>query len=261
MATYDVVTFLSDFGRRDIFVGVCHGVLARGAPHARVIDLTHEVPAHDVLTGALLLARAVAHLPSAVHLAVVDPGVGTDRRGIALAVARGDVLVGPDNGLLLPATDELGGVIEAYGLPANRTASATFDGRDVFAPAAARIASGKQLAELGPPITDLKTVTVPVAEVEEASVHCRVLLVDRFGNCQLSATPADAAAAGLPDVMSVTTPRAEHRAHRVRAFGDLEPHHLGLIEDSDGQLALVLPRAAAAAELGIEPGDRIVLRP
>lgn len=261
MATYDVVTFLSDFGRRDIFVGVCHGVLARGAPHARVIDLTHEVPAHDVLVGALLLARAVAHLPRAVHLAVVDPGVGTDRRGIALAVARGDVLVGPDNGLLLPATDELGGVVGAYGLPPNRTASATFDGRDVFAPAAARIATGMQLEELGPPITDPETVTVPVARVEDTSVHCCVLLVDRFGNCQLSATPPDAAAAGLAQVVSVTTPIAEHRAHRVRAFEALEPHHLGLIEDSDGHLALVLPRAAAATELGIERGDRIVLHP
>jgi S-adenosylmethionine hydrolase len=260
VAPYDVVSFLSDFGRRDIFVGVCHGVLARGAPHARVIDLTHEVPAHDVLTGAVLLARAVGHLPRAVHLAVVDPGVGTARHGIVVCTGRGDVLVGPDNGLLVPAADELGGVAAAYVLPAREGDSATFDGRDVFAPAAALLASGTPPAGMGPALGALEGLTVPVADVQDAAVRCRVLLVDRFGNCQLAATPANAVAAGLAEVVEVVTPTGEHRAHRVRAFGDLEPGQLGLIEDSDGQLALVLGRADAAAALAVGPGDDIVLR-
>ena len=149
--TSSLVTFLSDFGTADVFVGLCHGVLADLAPRARLVDLTHAVPPQDVLTGACRLRDCVAYLPPAVHLAVVDPGVGTARRCLILqvgAAGRRSWLVGPDNGLLLPAARQLGGVLGAWSMTPGG-ASATFHGRDVFAPAAARVATGVPPGELG----------------------------------------------------------------------------------------------------------------
>lgn len=268
----DLITFTSDFGLDDIFVGVCHAVLAGAARHARVVDLTHAVARGDVRHGAVLLARAVPHTPMAVHLAVVDPGVGGDRRGIAVATARGDVLVGPDNGLLLPAADELGGSVGAHELAdpglVRRADSATFHGRDLFAPAAAAVAAGVPVGELGPPVDEPVSLSPPHLAVEPGAVTAEVVLVDRFGNVQLAAPGGALDDIGLepgaPAVVRVVatvdgrrpTPGSDagRRASRVRAFVDLDPDQLGVHVDSDGMVAVVVRDGAAAEELGIGRG-------
>ncbi|MDX1659335.1 MAG: SAM-dependent chlorinase/fluorinase [Nitriliruptorales bacterium] len=251
-----LVTFLSDFGTRDIFVGVCHGVIATRAPDARVIDLSHEVPPQDVRTGALMLARAVPHVPADVHLAVVDPGVGTARAAVAVETARGQVLVGPDNGLLTPAADALGGAERIHLLEAaayrSEEVSATFHGRDVFAPAAGAVASGVPIEELGARRSSLLPLELPTATVDDATILAEVVLVDRFGNLQLAASPDDAVAAGLVvgDRVEVAAAGRHHDAEYVMTFGELPDGDLGLIEDSDGALALVVAGGSARDRLG-----------
>lgn len=254
---FAVVSFLTDFGLDDVFVGVCHGVLARAAPHARVVDLTHAVTAGDVVEGALLLARAVPHLPESVHLAVVDPGVGTARRGIAVATARGDVLVGPDNGLLLPAAEALGGRTGAWSLesPEHRLlpTSATFHGRDVFSPAAGAVASGAAPSELGPPVADPVRLELPRARPAGDGWEVPVVLVDRFGNLQLGVGP---------DVLAPDSSAARVDGREVpvvATFGDLPPGELGLYVDSDGQLALAVNGGSAADRLGLGRGDLVTV--
>ncbi len=268
----DLITFTSDFGLADTFVGVCHAVLAEVAPHARVIDLTHAVDRGDVRHGAVLLARAVPHTPTAVHLAVVDPGVGGDRRGIAVATSRGDVLVGPDNGLLLPAAEELGGVVACHELAEpgllRRAGSATFHGRDLFAPAAATVAGGTAVGDLGPPVGDPVSLPPPHLTVEPAALTAEVVLVDRFGNVQLAAPGgalddiglAVGAVAGVREVTPAGARRrtsgsgARRRAPRVRTFVDLDPGQLGVHVDSDGKVAVVVRDGAAADELEVGRG-------
>ena len=202
MAGYDWITFTSDYGLEDHFVGVCHGVMARVAPQVRVLDVTHAVRAQDVRLGALLLAQAVPYLPRAVHLAVVDPGVGTGRGMVAVG-AGGQVLVGPDNGLLVWAADALGGVERAHALqnPAYRLArvSRTFHGRDVFAPAAAHLAAGVDPAELGPELDPGRLVRLQraAARVDGGRVAGQVVAVDHFGNLALDLGRRELAAAGL----------------------------------------------------------------
>jgi S-adenosylmethionine hydrolase len=152
-----VITFLSDYGLDDDFVGVCHGVIARIAPEARVIDVSHGVPRHDIRSGALMLRRALPYFPAGVHLAVVDPEVGAARRAVALRTAEeGRLMVGPDNGLMSLAAMRFGGVIEAVDLVRSpfrlEPTAATFHGRDIFAPIAAHLAAGTPLAEAGDPL-------------------------------------------------------------------------------------------------------------
>ncbi|HET8643030.1 MAG TPA: SAM-dependent chlorinase/fluorinase [Pseudonocardiaceae bacterium] len=199
---YDWVSFTTDYGRSDGFVAACVGVIARIAPHVRVLDITHDIDAGDVRGGATVLAHTAAYLPAAVHLAVVDPGVGTARRGVAV-VAGGNVLVGPDNGLLAPAADALGGVTAAYHLTERGfwlpAVSSTFHGRDVFAPVAAHLANGVDPAELGPEVAaaDLVRRPEPVVHARAGRLAAQVLALDRFGNVQLTATRHDLAATGF----------------------------------------------------------------
>lgn len=264
-----VVTLLTDFGRRDPFVGVCHAVILRGAPDARIVDLTHDVPPQDVRAGAGLLARAVVHTPVAVHCAVVDPGVGTARAALALQVERGDRLVGPDNGLLAPAADALGGVIAAVHVTVRPEArvSATFHGRDVFAPAAATLASGADLAEVGTPVTGFVELPPPGLVVEPGSLVSDVEWIDVFGNVALGAGSADLERAGLGAVgasIVVSPLRAAASAERVevrrvRTFADLAPGEPGLLIDSDGLVSLVAGGASAAAVHGLRLHDRVLL--
>lgn len=227
----------------------------------RVIDLTHGVRAHDVRAGALTLWRCARWLKSSVVLAVVDPGVGTSRRGVAVEAAEGGVvLVGPDNGLLMPALCSLGGAIAAVELPSVRVegAGATFDGRDVFAPAAARLASGEwELGHAGVAIdpsglAGSGVALVTVGATGEAA--CEVLWVDRFGNAQLNT-----AGEGLGDVVEVEVGAATVAARRVRAFGELADGDLGLVTDSYGLLALALNGASATSRLGLREGDAVRL--
>lgn len=260
-----LVTFLSDFGRGDIFVGVCHGVIADRAPHARIIDLTHDVEPHDVQQGAVLLARAVVHLPAAVHLAVVDPGVGTERRGVAVRTGRGDVLVGPDNGLLVPAAEALGGVVSVHGLTVPGDASATFHGRDVFAPAAGDLAAGSPLEDLGPSADGLVGLDLPGPQLDEdqRALTAPVLLIDRFGNLQLAASGEVLAQLGFQPglAVTVTVVDREHAARVVRTFGGLAPGDLGVYQDSDRQVAVAVNGGSAAERTGARRGMHVTVRP
>jgi S-adenosylmethionine hydrolase len=193
-----VVALLTDFGAGSEHVGALHAVVAAACPGADRIDLAHDLPAGDVRAGALSLARLAALLPGAVHVAVVDPGVGTDRRAAAVALAGGGALVGPDNGLLGPAAAALGAVA-AVALVPPPGAAATFHGRDLFAPAAARLAAGEPLAALGEPFDPATLVApdLPPPRVEPGRLSAEVVGVDRYGNVQLLAGAEHLAAAGF----------------------------------------------------------------
>ncbi|HSD79670.1 MAG TPA: SAM-dependent chlorinase/fluorinase, partial [Solirubrobacteraceae bacterium] len=199
-----VITFLSDYGLDDDFVGVCHGVIARLAPEARVLDVTHGVPRHDVRTGALVLRRALPYFPAGVHLAVVDPEVGAQRRAIALRTEDEDrILVGPDNGLLALAIERFGGAVEAVDVARSRhrlePTSATFHGRDLFAPVTAHLAAGAPLADAGDPIDadELTPLHTPSARRENGGLVAHALAFDRFGNVMLDVEHAELTGSGL----------------------------------------------------------------
>lgn len=258
------ITFLTDFGLQDDFVGVCHGVIARIAPDARVIDLTHGIAPQAVLQGALVLRNTVSYLPEGVHLAVVDPGVGTNRRAIAVRCSDGRVFVGPDNGLLLLAADE-SGVEAAHELADERyrldDVSRTFHARDVFAPAAAHVARGVPVEELGPAIApeDLVRVDVPEPELGRAQIGAAVLAVDRFGNVATNAGRAHVEHLGLAAGERVEVRLALDRYYAVvaEAFGDAQAGELILYEDSYGMLTLAISEGDAARLTGLRPGDRL----
>jgi len=257
------IVFLTDYGRSDPFVGICHGVMARIAPDARVIDLTHAVPRQDVLRGAVELARAVPYMPEdAIYVAVVDPGVGSDRRAVA-ATAGGSLLVGPDNGVLSLAWEALGGVTEAVEIESPAVVlmpvSRTFHGRDIFAPAAAHLAVGTPLRDLGPAVdpASLERLDVPGPMVAPGAVGARVTATDGFGNVQLNATELDLEAAGIADggVLVVNG----RRLPRAGTFAELPEREPGFIVDSDGHLAIVVNKGNAALMLGMAAGDAVVV--
>ena len=267
---YDTISFLTDYGTVDEFVGVVKSVIRDIAAHVTVIDLTHEVPAFDIRAGSLTLARSISYVPSGVVLAVVDPAVGTDRRCVAIEVSDGGgVLVGPDNGLLAPAVAMAGGAgrcvvlnnpefqLEAPG--------ATFAGRDIFAPAAAHLCNGVDLYELGEPIEPelLLPGVVPLPREENGVLVAEVLWVDRFGNCQLNVGPDEVAAFGdaIKITVGETSGASMTRVARLSAnFFSLGTGALGLVTDSYGMLALAFDRRSAAQELEIGPHDQVLLQ-
>jgi S-adenosylmethionine hydrolase len=257
------IVFLTDYGRSDSFVGICHGIMARIAADARVIDLTHSVPRQDVLRGAVELARAVPYMPEgAVYVAVVDPGVGSDRRAVA-AAAGASLLVGPDNGLLSLAWEALGGVDAAVEVVSEDVVlapvSRTFHGRDVFAPAAAHLSAGMPLEDLGPAIdvATLERLDLPRPMVADGAVGARVTATDGFGNVQLNATEGDLDAAGVAGgrVLVVNG----RRLPRAGTFAELPEREPGLIVDSEGHLAIVVNHGNAAGMLGLAAGDTVVV--
>lgn len=260
------ITFASDYGLADVFVGVCHAVIARIAPAARVIDLAHGIPRHDVAGGALLLADCAPYLPAGVHLAVVDPGVGTGRGAVAVAVGE-HLLVGPDNGLLVPAAERLGGLDGVWELaaPAYRVhpVSATFHGRDIFAPAAAHLARGVPPSDLGPPRdpAGLVRLDLPAPRVADGRVEGEVVIVDGFGNAALNVSGADLEAAGLRpgDPVTVDAGEASADATVAVAFADVAPGALAAVVDSFDRAALAVNAGDAAALLGVRPGGRVAL--
>ncbi len=287
------VFFLSDFGTADEFAGVVHAVIAARAPGTTVIDLTHHVPPFDVRAGSHTLVRAVPHLGPGVVLAVVDPGVGTARRGIALEVSRlaGGTLcfVGPDNGLLVAAAEAAGEapvtrLVELARDPAPPDRGSTFDGRDLFAPAAAALCAGAALEKLGEPIDPESLARLVGGVVEEGRLHdgrtclrAEVTWVDHFGNLQLAATVADARVAGIPLRGSVElAARIESgreyldglphslvpdgvRLRCVDAFGELQQGEFGLLVDANGHLAVVAGESSAAHWLNVVAGELLVL--
>ena len=250
------VTFLSDFGLRDDFVGTCHGVIKRIAPEAQIVDITHGIPPRAIVQGALVLANTVPYMPVGVHLAVVDPGVGGPRRALALRDDQGGSYVGPDNGLLLPAAERVG-IAEAHEIVnpayALTPVSPTFHGRDIFAPAAAHLASGLALAELGPPIDPeaLVRLELPRAEVRQNRIAATVLYIDAFGNMQLNLTREHLDQAGLEPGTRVELELAGQRYYAVtaRTFSDARVGDLILYEDSYGNVAVAMNRGDAAGML------------
>lgn len=262
---HDTVSFLTDWGLTDEFVGVVKAVLRDLAPHVAVVDLTHQIPPFDVRAGSLALARSIAYLPSGIVLAVVDPGVGSTRKAVAVEVAGGDgVFVGPDNGLLAPAVAIAGGAERAVVLDRRDlwfdAPGATFAGRDVFAPVVAQLCNGADLTEVGSLVDphELLPGVVPLPKEEGDALHVDVLWVDRFGNCQLNVGPDELDGWGpkvrveIGDDVRVAT-----RDDSYAAVGTA----LGLVPDSTGMLALVFDRRSAADELQLAAGDQLVLRP
>jgi len=263
---YDTISFLSDYGLVDEFVGVVKSVIRAIAPEVRVIDITHDIAPHDVRAGALALARSAQYLAPGVVLAVVDPGVGTNRRPVAIAVGEGEsVLVGPDNGLLASAVAMVGGATQSvelsnpdYRLPAP---GATFDGRDVFAPAAAHLCSGVPLDALGEPVdpSSLQPGILPLTRPEGAGLAAEVLWVDRFGNAELNVDPDEVEAFG--DRVRLRFADTSRVALVTRAYEDLAAGAVGLVVDSYGLLSVSLARRSAADELGLSAGDQVQLEP
>jgi hypothetical protein len=256
------VTFLSDFGLQDDFVGTCHGVIKRIAPDVQVIDITHGIPPRSVVQGALVLANTVPYMPVGVHLAVVDPGVGGARRALAVRDAEGRAYVGPDNGLLLPAVERAGAaevheiVNPAYAL---EPVSRTFHGRDIFAPAAAHLAKGVPLSELGPPLDPavLVPLELPEPELGARRIGATVLYVDAFGNIQLNLTRVHLERAGVEQGARVELELAGQRFYAIaaRTFSDARPGDLILYEDSYRNVAVAMNRGNAAEVLNARPGQ------
>jgi S-adenosylmethionine hydrolase len=262
-----VITFMSDYGLEDDFVGICHAVIAGICPDARVIDLVHWVPRHDVRAGAVILRGALPYLPVGVHLAVVDPGVGTSRRAVALRLADGRVLVGPDNGLFAPAAERAGGVVEAVDIGASPFAlepvSATFHGRDVFAPVAARLAGGAALADAGRSCDPaaLTGLELPTARIEDGVTVAHVLYIDRFGNIQLDAEEPGLKAGGLFEVAPSSGRARPEQARYLTTFADAGAGELLLYEDSYRRLAVAVNQGDAAARLELMLDDEVRIRP
>ena len=258
------VTFLSDFGLQDDFVGTCHGVIKQIAPEAQIIDVTHGIPAQQVLQGALVLANTVPYMPVGVHLAVVDPGVGSARRALALKDAEGRSYVGPDNGLLIPAAEK-NGIAAAhelanpeYALP---SISRTFHGRDLFAPAAAHLARGVSLDELGPPIDPeaLVRLDLPQPEVRPNRIAATVLYVDSFGNVALNITREHVEEIGVGPGTQVELDLGGERFYAVaaRTFADARPGDIMLYEDSYGNMSVAISNGDAAEMLHARTGQSL----
>jgi len=262
------ISFLSDFGLRDDFVGTCHGVIKRIAPDVQIVDVTHGIEPQAVLQGALVLANTVPYMPAGVHLAVVDPGVGSGRRGLALRDVAGRVYVGPDNGLLVPAAEKLGGIAAAWELTNTaymlEPVSRTFHGRDVFAPAAAHLATGVVPDELGPPVDPgtLVRIALPVPEIGEARIRATVLYVDRYGNVQLNLARGDMERAGIVPGRRVDLDLGleQYYATAASTFADARPGDIILYEDAYENIAVAITGGNAAEMFSIRPGQELTIR-
>jgi S-adenosyl-L-methionine hydrolase (adenosine-forming) len=266
VASFDSITFITDYGLEDGFVAACHGVAARIAPAARIIDITHLVQPGDVRRGAAVLAQTIPYLPPAVHVAVVDPGVGTARRGVAVEAGDG-ILVGPDNGLLSWAIRSLGGASRAVALTNGdlwlHPVSPTFHGRDIFMPVAAHLAAGKELSAAGDEIdlADLVTLPAPTSRVHDGEAEGEVMSVDRFGNVQLSIVAADVGELGIGYGTPLVV-RAGRRQLTVpfrETFAAVAPGEIVAFTDSAGLISLAVNAGDAAQQLGLPPGAHVRL--
>ena len=269
MEKRQIVTFLSDYGLEDEFVGVCHGVMLRIAPSINVVDVHHNILRQDIRHGAIVLQQSVRYLPDSVHLAVVDPSVGSGRRAVVVESLWGEVFVGPDNGLVIPAAKEAGGIKRAFEITDKRfmltPVSRTFQGRDVFAPAAAHVANGVDPSEMGPEIApdDLVQLEIPDAWIHDDHLHAEVLQVDRFGNLQLNVGHQL-----LEDLGLIGNGHLEVRleGHRLTVplgttFADVVAGKFILIEDSYRHLSLAINKGDAAAHLRARAGSTAIVGP
>jgi S-adenosylmethionine hydrolase len=263
------ISFLSDFGNRDEFVGVVHGVIYRISPESRIIDISHGIPAGDVRAGALALTRAIQYLPPGIVMAVVDPGVGTARRAIAAATEFG-YFVGPDNGLLSPAVAMMGGASSINSIENPEVtipgSGATFQGRDLFAPAAALLASGEAiLDDLGPPVdpASVMPLMLPLPKIELNLVIGEAWWVDVYGNVETNIGPDDLTVIGARPGgrVLVRIGATEHEAKWVETFGDVGEGELAIHVDSAGLMSLVIRDGRADEELNAAPGMAVTLQP
>ena len=263
------ISLLTDYGLNDEFVGVMKSVLTDMAPHVRITDLTHGVPAFDVRAGSLALARAVQYVPAGIVIAVVDPGVGSSRRAIAVEVAGGrGIFLGPDNGLLASGIAMAGGADRAFELTNVELHLAapgtTFAGRDIFAPVAAFLANGGALEDVGNEIDTASVMPglVPVASDEThatygSGLRCEVTWVDAFGNCQMNVGPDDIAHFG--PVLRLVIGDDVRSARVVSHFADINGGAIGAVIDSYGMVALAVDRGSAAEALRISAGDAVLV--
>jgi hypothetical protein len=264
-----IITLLTDYGRDDDFVGVCHAVIAGIAPEARVIDVTHGIARHDVRVGALVLRNTLPYLPPGVHVGVVDPQVGTERRAVALRTEDGRMFVGPDNGLLSLAWQRAGGVVEAVDVTRSphrlEPVSATFHGRDLFCPVAAHLARGDELAEAGEPLDPdaLETITLPQPRREADSLVAHVLSVDRYGNAALNVSHEDLAGTGivLGGQVEIRSGTEHFNAVVAQTFADVRPGDILVYEDSYRALSIAINRGDAAATLKLAPDSEVWITP
>jgi S-adenosylmethionine hydrolase len=266
-AGYDIVTFLSDYGHDDVFVGVCKGVIAQVAPGVRVIDICHLIAAQDVEAGAHALDAAMPFMPRAIHLAMVDPQHAEPARGVVVRSGDGSLLIGPDNGLLSYAWESRGGIDRVVEI-ANRELwlehlHATFRGRDVFAPVAGHLATGRPLDDVGPAVdpATLARLTLRAATVDDDHVHAEIRAIDHFGNVSLNLARADLEAAGITLGDSVEL-RCNGRTLTVpftHSFGEVATGRLTLCEDSFRAIQLAVNAGKANQELRVSRGDPIVI--
>ncbi|MFM7262538.1 MAG: S-adenosyl-l-methionine hydroxide adenosyltransferase family protein [Acidimicrobiales bacterium] len=265
----DHVALLTDYGLDDEFVGVLKSVITDIAPHVRITDITHGVPPFDIRWGSLALARAIQYVPAGVIVAVVDPGVGSNRRAVAIEVAGGEgIIIGPDNGLLPSAAAMAGGAERVFVLSNGElhldAPGTTFAGRDVFAPVAAFLCNGGSIEEVGEEIdpAQLMPGLVPLPQTFDhpergTGMRCEVTWVDRYGNCQLNVGPDEIA--GLGPVLRVVVGDEVRSARLVDHFAALTDGAIGAVVDSYGMVALAVNRGSAAASLGLSAGDEVVL--
>lgn len=264
-----VLTLLTDYGGDSEFPGICRGVIRRICPDAAIVDITHSIARHDVRHGALILRSALPYMPTGVHVAVVDPQVGTERRAVALRCADDQLLVGPDNGLLSLAAAAAGGAVEAFDVSRSRhrlePVSATFHGRDVFAPVGAALAAGEPLAEAGEPldVEELTALELPRPERDGDTLVAHPLLVDVYGNVALDVRHEDLPGTGLTfgRALEVDVAGRRRRATFTSTFADVEPGELLVYEDASRSLALAVNRGDAARELAVEPDSEVRLTP
>jgi S-adenosylmethionine hydrolase len=262
------IVFLSDFGLSNEWVGICHAVLNRLAPDSHIVVLSHLVPPLDVLSGASLLADSLPYIAhDAVVLAVVDPNVGKDRE-VAVEAVGGRLLVGPDNGLLAPAWTALGGIGKAVEIASEdvivQPVSQSFRARDTLCPAAAQLASGTSLEQIGPEIdpSTLVELTVPEPETHAGRIRCEVVEFNRFGNVKLNVREAHLSAAGLGDAekLEVEAASGSTKARRANTYADFEPGEYGVIVDPRGWLMVVRGNPDSALQgLGLATGDPVWL--
>jgi S-adenosyl-L-methionine hydrolase (adenosine-forming) len=264
-----IITLLTDYGRDDDFVGVCHGVIRTIHPEAQIVDITHGVGRYAVRQGALVLRNTLPYTPVGVHAAIVDPQVGTERRAVALRATDGRLLVGPDNGLLSLAWERCGGIELAVDVSRSphrlEPVSATFHGRDIFAPVAAHLARGAALEDAGDPLdpTELATVELPQPRVEDGSVVAHALVIDRFGNAALNIGHEDMAGTGitLGGTVELDVSGERYLATYAQTFADVRPGELIVYEDAYRTLAVAINRGDAAATLALRPDAEVRLRP
>jgi S-adenosyl-L-methionine hydrolase (adenosine-forming) len=264
-----IVTLLTDYGRDDDFVGVCHGVIRTIYPEAQVVDITHGVERYAVRQGALVLRNTLPYMPVGVHVAVVDPQVGTERRALALRTMDGRILVGPDNGVLSLAWPRCGGIDLAVDVTRSQhrlePVSATFHGRDIFAPVAAQLARGAELADAGDQLVEaeLQTVELPEPRVEDGELVGHVLVVDRFGNAALNVDHDDMAGTNitLGGTVEIEVAGERYLATYAQTFADVRPGELIVYEDAYRTLAVAINRGDAAATLSLRPDAEVRLRP